>query len=285
MWTRTLIALAVVALAGSCASGPAAPQLATGAAAPLAACPDDLRAAAAALAAFAPQAQAAALDGRELRLLNWNIHKGAGDNLPFDLLMLQSGADLVLLQEAVFDEGLPELLSETGYPSLAAGYRAFGRTSGSVTASRVAPLQHCSLQHPEPWLRSPKATVVARYALRNTDATLLVINTHIVNFTLGLESVEQQLQPVIAIVAAHDGPVIVSGDFNTWRAARLEMVDLRLRALGLQPVAFSADYRKRFLGYALDHVYVRSLRTVESTTLALDSSDHNPLLVSLELAL
>ncbi len=274
---KRLLAIVLLGLTGSCTSGALSLQYADGAAALTPACAE--------IPVAAMQGEPSRLDASNLRLLNWNIQKAGHDNIPFDLLMLQSGADLMLLQEAVFDDALPDLLSETDHPSLAAGYRAFGRTSGLVTASRVAPLQHCSLQYDEPWLRSPKATAVSRYALQGSAAELLVINTHIVNFALGLHDMARQLQPVIDIVARHDGPVIVSGDFNTWRDARLELVDTRLRELGLQPVAFREDHRKRFLGNPLDHIYVRSLRAVESTTLALDSSDHNPMLVSLELTL
>ena len=53
--------------------------------------------------------------------------------------------------------------------------------------------------------------------------------------------------------------------------------------LGLQSVTFSPDHRKTFLGNPLDHVFVRGLRVTDSYTEQVNSSDHNPLILTLTL--
>jgi len=58
-----------------------------------------------------------------------------------------------------------------------------------------------------------------------------------------------------------------------------EMTD----SLGLEMLDYDEDHRKRFLGQALDHIYVRGLEVLEATTRQVDSSDHNPMSVHLRL--
>ena len=62
-----------------------------------------------------------------------------------------------------------------------------------MTVSTAVPLVQCNLSAREPLLRTPKATLVTEYALAGRQDTLLVINIHAVNFTLGLGAFEAQL--------------------------------------------------------------------------------------------
>ncbi len=222
------------------------------------------------------------LDAAKLTVLNWNIQKASAPMLLSDLAGMRETADLVLLQEAVINDELLTILGPESHRAFAPGYAAFGEQSGVITAANVAPTFKCTLSHPEPWLRSPKATSIARYAIKDSPQSLLVVNTHVVNFTMGIAAINRQLGTAMEMIDTHDGPIIVSGDFNTWSKMRGGWVDEQLRAKGLEPVSFQQDHRKRFLGNALDHIYVRSLRPLNSTTFRSDSSDHNPMLVSLE---
>jgi len=222
------------------------------------------------------------LDAGKLTVLNWHLRKASHPALQSDLAGMRGTADLVLLQEAVLNEELLTLLGPESHRAFAPGYTAFGEQSGVVTAANVAPTFKCTLSHPEPWLRSPKATSIARYAIKDSALSLLVINTHVVNFTMGTAAISRQLNAAMDMIDMHNGPIIVSGDFNTWSKMRGRWVDEQLRAKGLEPVSFRQDHRKRFLGNALDHIYVRSLRPLNSATFSSDSSDHNPMLVSLE---
>jgi endonuclease/exonuclease/phosphatase (EEP) superfamily protein YafD len=56
-----------------------------------------------------------------------------------------------------------------------------------------------------------------------------------------------------------------------------------LAELGLTALEYDVDHRKRFLGEALDHIYVRGLYSEHATTLDSKASDHNPMAVHLRL--
>ena len=79
------------------------------------------------------------------------------------------------------------------------------------------------------------------------------------------------------------GPVILSGDFNTWRQARFAVVSELANAIGLEPLIFEDDRRTRAFGHPLDYIFVRGLTPRRTEIREVSSSDHNPL--SAELAM
>lgn len=218
-----------------------------------------------------------ALDSSAIGLLNWNIMKGRLQNWDQDLNTLAHDKDLVLIQEARSDMESVIEWATGGYWSFAPGYQDGDMLTGVATFSNAEPLARCQLMTFEPWLRSPKATNITRYALSNSEHTLVVVNIHMINFTLGQDGFREQLAKVMDVLAAHNGPVIVSGDFNTWRPARQRILREFMASLNIEPVQFADDYRVRFFGLPLDHVYVGGLKVVSADTHEVDSSDHNPL--------
>jgi endonuclease/exonuclease/phosphatase (EEP) superfamily protein YafD len=52
--------------------------------------------------------------------------------------------------------------------------------------------------------------------------------------------------------------------------------------LGLEPVRFPVDSRTRFLGQAVDHIYIKNLAVTEAAAYESDASDHNPMTIRLE---
>jgi len=229
-----------------------------------------------------PSAATRSLDLTRMRLLNWNTQKGTDPELRADLDRLSDGADLILLQEAVRNSAAFKTINPDYHWSFAPGYQRANMSSGVMTASRVRPMAQCSLTNYEPWLKSPKATNITEFALLGTDETLLVLNLHLINFTFGLDDMRNQLLQALSFVEQHEGPVIVSGDFNTWRKARRDLVVDALAARGLEPVGYTNDLRKRVFGYALDHTFVRGIKVAEGTSHSVSSSDHNPMSVTLE---
>lgn len=280
-WSHVLrrhVALAVAAvLASGCATVSApAPQIAVHA-------PTALLANASSACrtgwAAAPEAGDAALDPDRIALVNWNIKKGSRSDWRDQLDTLTAGADLVTLQEApLANTGWRDLDSDL-YHAFAPGWMSRRTPTGVMTLSDAAHLVQCNLQAREPWLRSPKATLATEYALTDRAETLLVVNVHVVNFSLGLAAFDRQLEQVRTVVAQHEGPVILTGDFNTWRRARLDRVRTLVDEHGLEAVPFHEDVRKRFLGNPLDHVYVRGLDVIDATTIDTRASDHNPMRV------
>ena len=112
-------------------------------------------------------------------------------------------------------------------------------------------------------------------------STLLVANIHAINFTAGIRSFKNQLESVLEQFSHHDGPIICSGDFNTWRRKRLSIVDELIIQNELQPIRFTTDHRKQAFGMALDHIFVRGLRKKTASVRSVGSSDHNPMTVTL----
>ncbi|MEO1319866.1 MAG: hypothetical protein AAFV30_04760 [Pseudomonadota bacterium] len=148
--------------------------------------------------AAAPETRDAALDPDRIALVNWNIKKGSRSDWRDQLEMLTAGADLVTLQEApLASTGWRDLESDL-YHAFAPGWMSRNTPTGVMTLSDAAHLVQCNMQAREPWLRSPKATLATEYALIDRAETLLVVNVHVVNFSLGLAAFDRQLEQVRA---------------------------------------------------------------------------------------
>jgi endonuclease/exonuclease/phosphatase (EEP) superfamily protein YafD len=225
--------------------------------------------------------QAYALNGQAIRILNWNIQKSTQTGWVEDLRRLSIGADLVLLQEATLEAELRKKMEGENHAVFAPGYTTEEYSSGVLTASKVAPQAHCTLSHQEPWLGTPKATNISRYAITGHSQQLLVINLHGVNFSLNSTALAQQLTDASAVVRVHQGPVIFSGDFNTWSDSRMDALQATMTSLKMEELIFREDQRKQVFGNALDHIFVRGLRVVEAGTATVTSSDHNPVFATL----
>jgi endonuclease/exonuclease/phosphatase (EEP) superfamily protein YafD len=223
------------------------------------------------------------LDAASIRLLNWNIQKNSRLNWQRDFESLSNERDLVLVQEVSLREDSIGVMDSSRFWSFAAGYTRSGAITGVLTMSSARPMSQCSFVSYEPVLRTPKATSITQYGLTATDETLLVVNIHAVNFSMGLGAFQGQFDQVRDILETHDGPIILSGDFNTWRKKRAEFVNSLALDLGLVALEFSDDYRVTRFGRHLDHIYVRGLSSVDSTTAVVDSSDHNPMSVTLQM--
>jgi endonuclease/exonuclease/phosphatase (EEP) superfamily protein YafD len=219
----------------------------------------------------------AELDSSNISLLNWNVHKTRERRWREDFDTLASETDLVLFQEASLREETIAEIDSSRHWSFAPGYRKWGEVTGVMTLSSIKPMTQCSFVHSEPWLRTPKATSVTQYALTDTDQSLVVINVHAVNFSFGTGAFEKQFEQIFQVLENHDGPIILSGDLNTWRAKRVEIVSNMANSLELTEVAFDNDHRVQFFGKTLDHIYIRGLHAVDTDTKVVDTSDHNPM--------
>ena len=226
------------------------------------------------------------LDSSGIRMVNWNIQKGGDPDWIDDLSMVSSEPDLLIFQEAVLDTHEWEVIAAGHYRSFAPGYRtrgAAGSLTGVMTLSTVEPMTKCSFISFEPWLRSPKATMITEYGLSDTDESLLVVNIHAVNFTITNKDFREQVRRAMSVISAHPGPVLLSGDFNTWHWRQWRILGDMASDHGLTTLNYDEDHRKRVFGQPLDHIYVRGLHVVDATSVSLDSSDHNPMSATLKL--
>lgn len=211
-------------------------------------------------------------------LLSWNIYKAQREDLLQDLTTLSREVDIVLLQEALLNEQLSHLKP---YWRFAPGYSTDDLQTGVMTLSAWPASVHCRFEHTEPWLRTPKATNIVEYVL-NDDRRLLAVNMHSINFELGTSAYRQQLHDALEIITAHEGPVILAGDLNSWSDDRRALLDRLFEPLGLSPAVFPEDNRTQAFGMALDHVWTRGISISAAEVPIYESSDHNPLLVSMK---
>jgi endonuclease/exonuclease/phosphatase (EEP) superfamily protein YafD len=229
-------------------------------------------------------AQKPELDSGGFRILTWNMFKGMKEGWKEDFENLTASYDILTIQEALLTDDLRGLLKKGHYNwDISIAFKYNGEESGVLTASRLAPDFTCTFRVKEPLVILPKTFMVTMYPLSNTDKTLMVVNIHSINFTLGTESFNTQLQKVENILSQHYGPVIFSGDVNTWSNIRMAILkDLSIR-LGLKAVPFNKHDRTRVFGRIIDHIYYRELTVTDAAIIKVTSSDHNPMLVSFRL--
>ncbi|MEH2393129.1 MAG: endonuclease/exonuclease/phosphatase family protein [Nostoc sp.] len=158
--------------------------------------------------------------------------------------------------------------------------------SGIFTAATISPVTKkvIATKHYEPIVKTPKISLVTEYLLSDKSTTLLTINSHLINF-VDLNKFKIQLNELELALSTHRGPLIFSGDFNTWSQKRAVILNQVTTQLGLTPVIFAPHEKekiKRFLlSPPLDHIFYRNLSVKKASAKVLDqicSSDHKPLL-------
>jgi endonuclease/exonuclease/phosphatase (EEP) superfamily protein YafD len=236
------------------------------------------------------------LDGDSIRILTWNLHKQTHPSwrLDFDRLLDECRPHILNLQEARTDGMLavlsarPETWSWMASPNLA--LPASGTEAGVFTAV-LAPLRNgiaLLSEAAEPLILSRKAMLRCETLLKGAESPLLCLNIHSLNFKLGLAGFRDQLARLLEGVGDHQGPVMLSGDFNTWSRKRMDLLLRMTESAQLRRVDFPASGRPRGLlpALVLDHVFYshKSLRPRAASARILGhvrSSDHAPLLVDL----
>ena len=229
-------------------------------------------------------AQILELDSQGFTLLTWNMLKGMKKGWKEDFKHLAEHQDILTIQEARLTDDLRELLKKGHYNwDISTAFKYKGVEVGVLTASGPEPDFACTFRISEPLIKIPKTALVTLYPLSETDKSLMVVNIHSINFTLGTESFYAQLQKVEKIMLQHHGPTIFSGDVNTWSENRIAILkDLALR-LGLKAVTFTKHSRTKVFGHDVDHVYYRELTVRDAKVIPVNSSDHYPMVVSFRL--
>lgn len=225
----------------------------------------------------AGQASATVLPA-EFTLLSWNTHKQRHRRFEAELRRFAAGVELVLLQEATEADPVWSLLPNAHAWTLVVAFE-YGRASlanGVATGSTVTPTREQALLSPtrEPLTCTPKSALVSWVELADDGGSLLLVNLHGINFRRAA-ALDAQLRVLDELLAAHSGPAVVAGDFNTWSRARREVVAaFASRHELVSPFAGGPDLR-------FDNVYVRGLTIVAAEVLTSRSSDHDALRVEL----
>ena len=218
------------------------------------------------------------LTGSRFHLITWNVHKGQDKGWQEDLARLSNQADFVLLQEATQHQNL----SAFSTALFVSSFSFKDLLSGVKTFTKRQPEWYCGGGVAEPLIQIPKVASMMSFPLEKGDS-LLLINVHLINFEWGISAYQTQLEQIFSFVENHQGPIIMSGDYNAWNEERLNLVNNLMKKYGLDSVALSQDERVRFLGYPLDYIFTRGVKVVSATSEVVTSSDHNPLLVEFEL--
>ncbi len=229
--------------------------------------------------------QVAALNSQSFSVLNWNSYKGSNTIWQEEFERLSSQSDLVVLQEGYLTDDLHDLLNKKQYSwDIAKAFTYKDIYTGVLTASKVKPDFLCSFRAPEPLSRIPKTVLITRYPLSGTDEYLVIVNIHMINFSFDLVDYRAQLEKAVEVISQHRGPLIISGDFNSWNKMRQKLVVDTMQELGAKEVVFDTDQRTTFMGQRVDHIFYRKLVPLEAFTEKVTTSDHNPMLVTFRLS-
>jgi endonuclease/exonuclease/phosphatase (EEP) superfamily protein YafD len=227
------------------------------------------------------EAETEALNPDGFRLLNWNVLKGLRQDWRNDFERLSGASDIVALQEAQLHEDFHAGLEDSElHWDLTTAFHYGDAETGVLTGSGVKPGASCSLHATEPLIRIPKTALVTEYPIQGTDETLLVANIHMINFSFSTHKYRQQIVELNKVIKHHNGPMIIAGDFNTWSRKRMAIINNMVSGLGLSAVEYDDDHRLTVFGNPVDHVYFRGLETIHANTESVESSDHNPMMVT-----
>ena len=227
------------------------------------------------------QPQTTTLDANHIVLYSWNIYKQKLENSIPELSYMLGKADIVLLQEARESETLMSMIESNQFKAIhVVAFKDGYHANGVMTISKIAPLSYTAQKYSEPWIRFPKSGLISTYALSNQQQ-LMVANFHAVNFSLGLKDFVQQLRTISEILQKHSGPIILGGDFNTWKKSRYVYVKRLIRELNLKEIDYPIDQRTKVMGKILDHIFIRNLQIKEAKTYDISASDHNPIRLKL----
>lgn len=233
-----------------------------------------------------------ALKAASIKVLNWNIAKKSyNENWVRDFLIIleQYQPDLIFLQEFRLDidaKNIVELvnMSWSFAPNfIDAHHQSY---SGILTAAKISPLHKRAIitKHYEPIIKTPKVSLMAEYPLSHNPNSLLTVNSHLINF-VNLHKFKTQLHELELALSTHQGPIIFSGDFNTWNRQRALLLYKVATRLGLMPVSFTPHHSKKIkrflLSPPLDYIFYRGLKEHKTNARVLEhitSSDHKPLL-------
>ncbi|KUI98438.1 endonuclease/exonuclease/phosphatase family protein [Vibrio sp. MEBiC08052] len=220
-----------------------------------------------------------------LNVLVWNIYKENRSDWEPALTEYSRHKQLILLQESSFGSPLYQWLMQQNLSALQVrAFSVLNKSAGVMNIARQLPISACAYTADEPLIRLPKSALVAYYPLSQSQGqTLAVVNVHAINFSLGIEAFQGQLQQLTQQLASHQGPILFAGDFNSWSDARIQLINQMMTSLSMQEVLFTHDQRRQFLSHPLDHVFYRGLILNQASVVQTTASDHNPIQVSFSL--
>lgn len=230
------------------------------------------------------------LMGPNIEVVLWNVFKCQKKGWQEDFDTLTNDKDIVLLQEAVLNSPFDSQFNESIQHQwmMASSFKNLKSNieTGVKTGSTVAAKRHffSASKHSEPLSKTKKMLLATEYPLYGHKQSLLVVNSHLINF-VSFVKFRSHLDQVFQTLEDHKGPILLAGDFNTWNSKRLKYFSELASLFLLKEVKMQRKPRVNHLFQHLDHVYYRGLELVEAHVHThIQSSDHYPISLSLRTA-
>ncbi len=229
------------------------------------------------------------LNPNEIDIFVWNMYKGDKPDWQRDYKNLTPSYDILILQELWLDHRMLQTFyeDETFSYHMATSFIDRKRSdtpTGVGTASKVEPIRTFwqRSKYREPFIRTPKMVLFTEYALEGTSKTLLTGNIHAINF-VSSRKLRHQLKNMAKVFAAHDGPAVMAGDFNTWSKKKMKYLHEFARDSGMTEVKFDNGHqRMKTFGKYLDYIFVKGADVYDSHVFGnIDGSDHKPMTVKI----
>ena len=233
--------------------------------------------------------------GPDMKVLLWNVFKCKRKGWQNDFTSLIDGKDLILLQEAILNSPFDGLFHHSSQHQwiMASSFKNIKSNieTGVKTGANVEASKHffSVSAHSEPISNTKKMVLATEYPIMNlsgslVESSLLVINTHMINF-VSFEKFRAHLDQAFQAFDHHNGPILLAGDFNTWNGKRMAYFDDMAKSCLLKEVPIMRQPKLGHLLRHLDHIYCRGLDVIDvNVHTDVHSSDHYPISLSLRLA-
>lgn len=217
----------------------------------------------------------------EFGLLCWNVHKrnaGYKFDLYFNDILKHYTIDLLALQEVKITQSAGSSF-ECFHYSFAPNIKLLNYSYGVLNGSRVQDKEtfsHLS-SHRESMIQTHKSAIFSTYPLHNGEL-LLLVNLHAINFRAS-KVYNKEIETIFEKIRHYHGPMIVTGDFNSWNRKRISILMKLAGSLHLKNIEIDRGHLiKSFMNYKLDHIFYRGIHLIESHAVDVQGiSDHNAL--------
>jgi len=229
---------------------------------------------------------------KKFHILVWNILKGQRSGWINDLDKMTHESEFIFLQEAKLNNEQLHYYNRVKDNYQWDMAQSFSRgdnkaSSGVILGHKAKGLAPLVLRtdDTEPGINTPKTAVFNKFKIQGSSELLCVVNIHAINFVRP-KIFKNQILKIEKVLKNCLGPILYAGDFNTWMARKLEILEQSASRLGLKAVTFKNDHRTKFTRWSppFDHIFVRGIKVKASYVFGeITSSDHKPLSAYLEI--
>lgn len=220
------------------------------------------------------------LNPNSIKILVWNMFKGAKPTFKNDYISVTQKSDILLLQEFYLSESMKMLFIRDIKKEyiLATSFIAkrseipTGVTNASITTT--TDLKFKRSPHREPVIKTPKMILMTKYKIKGHSENLLAVNIHAINF-VSAKKLKAQLERSYNYIRKHIGPVIFAGDFNTWTKKKFRTLKEFMNGLEMKEVKFKDDTRMKVFNRPIDFIFYKGLEIKSSRVFgSVQGSDH-----------